>query len=70
MLAVLGGGCQVPIGGYACLQGKTIRLRGLVASPDGSRIIRGERSGDDPETVGVGLGKWLLDNGAAEILGA
>src|SRR3989344_1737213 len=38
--AHLEGGCQVPIGGYAVLEGATLHLRGLVGDPDGSRVIR------------------------------
>jgi hydroxymethylbilane synthase len=68
MLATLGGGCQVPIGGFACVTGDSIRLRGVVASPQGDRIVRGERSGGDPVKVGTELGAWLLANGAREIL--
>ncbi|PHM59719.1 porphobilinogen deaminase [Xenorhabdus sp. KK7.4] len=40
----LEGGCQVPIGSYAIWQGDNIWLRALVGAPDGSNIIRGERT--------------------------
>jgi hydroxymethylbilane synthase len=68
MLAVLGGGCQVPIGAHAQIEGGEIILRAIVASPDGSRMIRGKRSGTDPHQVGAELGRRLLDEGAREIL--
>jgi hydroxymethylbilane synthase len=68
LLATLEGGCQVPIGGYAHVDGETIHLRAIVASPDGSRIVRGERSGSDPGKIGTDLGRELLDKGAREIL--
>ncbi len=68
LLATLGGGCQVPIGGYATLQDGLVHLRAIVASPDGSRIIRGESFGRDPAAVGDELGATLLDQGAREIL--
>jgi hydroxymethylbilane synthase len=42
--------------------------RALLASTDGTRIIRGERSGADPVKIGRELGAELLDNGAREIL--
>jgi hydroxymethylbilane synthase len=45
-----------------------VHLRALVASPDGSRIIRGEFSGTHPGVVGGTLGLKLLDQGAREIL--
>jgi hydroxymethylbilane synthase len=68
LLATLGGGCQVPIGGHAVLREGVVHLRAIVATPDGSRIIRGELSGADPAAVGAELGATLLDQGAREIL--
>ena len=68
MLAVLGGGCQVPIGAHAQLVGSEITLHAIVASPDGQRIIRGKLSGADPQQVGAALGQRLLDEGASGIL--
>jgi len=66
----LAGGCQVPIGGHATLEGDDIVLRGLVGSPDGTRMVRGERRGAhaDAARLGVDLGEELLANGAREIL--
>jgi hydroxymethylbilane synthase len=68
LLAMLGGGCQVPIGGYAVLSEGRISLQAVVASPDGMRLIRGEQSGRDPLVVGAELGRRLLEDGAREIL--
>jgi hydroxymethylbilane synthase len=68
LLATLEGGCQVPIGGFAQVDGGTVHLRAMVASTDGTRIIRGERSGAEPVKIGRELGAELLDNGAREIL--
>jgi hydroxymethylbilane synthase len=68
LLATLEGGCQVPIGAYAQVDAGTVHLRAIVASPDGSRMVRGERSGKDPAKIGVDLGRELLDRGAREIL--
>ncbi|HGY5998184.1 TPA: hydroxymethylbilane synthase, partial [Aeromonas hydrophila] len=45
MNRALQGGCQVPIGAYALVQGEEVWLRGLVGSPDGSRVIRDEIRG-------------------------
>jgi hydroxymethylbilane synthase len=45
MNARLNGGCQVPIAGFAQLQGGQIFMRGLVGNPDGSVLYRSERSG-------------------------
>jgi hydroxymethylbilane synthase len=68
LLAVLEGGCQVPIGAHASVDYLGVHLRAIVASPDGSKIVRGERSGLIAENVGRELGSELLDRGAREIL--
>ena len=70
LLAVLGGGCQVPIGAHASVDGQRIQLSAIVASPDGTRVIRGELSGTDPSSLGQRLGEQLLRDGAREILAA
>ena len=66
----LEGGCQVPIGSYAVLEGENIWLRGLVGSPDGTTMIRGERRGprSQAEQLGMSLADELLANGARAIL--
>jgi len=66
----LGGNCSVPLGAYAELDGVRLRVRALVASPDGRRIARAEREGDagDPERVGDEAAALLRERGAAEIL--
>ncbi|WLS78732.1 hydroxymethylbilane synthase [Erwinia pyri] len=66
----LEGGCQVPIGSFALLQGDELWLRGLVGSPDGKVMVRGERRGpkEEAEKMGISLAEELLDNGAREIL--
>ncbi len=68
LLATLEGGCQVPIGAHARLEGREIRLHAIVASPDGARLIRDELTGTDPQQLGRALGSRLLDQGAREIL--
>ena len=70
MNARLEGGCQVPIGGHAVLEGDTLWLRGLVGTVDGSEIVRGEIRGprDQAEALGTALAEELLAHGAAEIL--
>jgi hydroxymethylbilane synthase len=64
----LEGGCQVPIAAYGEVQGGRLRLRGLVASLDGSQLFRAEAQGDDPETLGKQLAEELLAQGAEEVL--
>jgi hydroxymethylbilane synthase len=74
LLAGLEGGCQVPVGGHAVVNGKIVHLRAIVASPDGSRVIRGELAGvalaDHPRQLGAALAHDLLSRGAGEILSA
>ncbi|MFO6424468.1 hydroxymethylbilane synthase [Motilimonas sp. KMU-193] len=68
----LEGGCQVPIGSYAELDGDKIYLRALVGSPDGSTMLHREIRGasQDAEKLGVELAQALLDAGAKSILEA
>lgn len=68
----LQGGCQVPIAGYAELDGGVLRLRGLVGSPDGRELIRGEVSGprENARVLGIALAEELLAQGADRILQA
>ncbi len=66
----LQGGCQVPIAGYAELDGEQLSLRGLVGSIDGSHIIQDQISGpaDEAEKLGRALAEKLLAQGAGDIL--
>ncbi|WP_323930502.1 hydroxymethylbilane synthase [Aeromonas veronii] len=70
MNRALQGGCQVPIGAYALVEGEQIWLRGLVGSPDGTQVIRDEIRGPlaDGEALGEQLAQRLLTAGADEIL--
>lgn len=71
LLARLEGDCSVPLAGFAePLAGGKLRLRGIVASPDGARIVRAEGTGADPEALGVAVADTLLRQGAREILAA
>jgi hydroxymethylbilane synthase len=67
-LAALHGGCNVPLGAYAEPDALGLRLRGLVAREDGSRVLRGEQRGSDPLELGRALADELLAQGAAELL--
>ena len=66
----LGGGCQMPIGAIASLAGGTLTVRGVVASPDGRRIVHGSASGSraDAEALGRQVAEELLRGGAEGIL--
>jgi hydroxymethylbilane synthase len=68
LLETLEGDCQVPIGAHARLSGQAIHLRAIVASPDGTRVVRDEWTGEEPAALGRALGKRLLEAGAREIL--
>jgi len=69
MLRALEGGCRVPVGALGVAQGDVARLRGVVASPDGTLVYRGEAEGEEPEEVGGRLARKLLERGAAVVLG-
>ncbi|QEY31398.1 hydroxymethylbilane synthase [Synechococcus sp. RSCCF101] len=69
-LRALEGGCQVPIGVNSRIDGADVTLTGMVASVDGTRLLRDEVSGPttDPEAVGIELATRLRQQGAGEIL--
>ena len=69
MLKALEGGCRVPVGALGTVEGPRVRLRGVVASPDGALVYRGEAGGEEPEEVGRRLAGDLLEQGAAVVLG-
>jgi hydroxymethylbilane synthase len=66
----LEGGCRVPIGAYAVLEGGQICLRGLIAVPDGTRLLRDEILGPTAKgaELGVALAERMLAAGGDEIL--
>ncbi len=69
MLNALEGGCRVPVGALASAEDSGVRMRGVVASPDGALLYRGEAEGGEPEEVGRRLARDLLEQGAAVVLG-
>ena len=62
--------CQSPVAAFGEIDGTTLNLRAMVASPDGRKIIREQVSGPaaDPEALGISLSGKLLDMGAAALL--
>jgi hydroxymethylbilane synthase len=70
--AALSGSCQLPLAAYAVASGAHIRLRGLVAMPDGTRAVREEMTGpmEFPERLGEALAAKLREQGADAILAA
>ncbi|MGD0489975.1 MAG: hydroxymethylbilane synthase [Steroidobacteraceae bacterium] len=67
----LGGSCQSPIAAFAELQAEgRLTLRGLVAEPDGSRLIRDSVAGSaaHAQELGDRLAERVLAAGAGELL--
>ena len=64
----LSGSCNVPLGAYAETEGGSLRLRGFVGAPDGSRQVSGEAVGpvEDAEALGTALAERLKAQGAAD----
>ncbi len=72
MSRALGGSCEVPLGGFAEITDGGLRLRGFVASQDGTCLISDELRGD-PVTgaaMGTRLAQNLKEKGAEAILTA
>jgi hydroxymethylbilane synthase len=72
-LAALGAGCTAPVGAMAELVVQpeaqpSVRLSGLIAAPDGSSVIRAQKTGVDGDALGRRLAHRLLRNGGAELL--
>jgi hydroxymethylbilane synthase len=68
MLKALEGGCRVPVGALASVQGSKVRIQGVVASPDGAHMYWGKVEGEEPEGTGGRLAWDLLKQGAAVVL--
>ncbi|MCL1834453.1 MAG: hydroxymethylbilane synthase [Leptospirales bacterium] len=63
-----GGGCHVPLGAYAMYNEEDIILKGVIASQDGSSIIKESATGKDPESVGLELSLKIKSQGAENYL--
>lgn len=68
LLRKLGGGCQVPIGANSSVHDGKLQLQAVVASPDGSIVLRESGAGLDPATLGEEIAGKLLRRGGAKIL--
>jgi hydroxymethylbilane synthase len=71
LMDTLGGGCSVPLGALARVERGTLSLTGVVAVPDGSRLVRESAAGpvEDPQALGRAVAEALFAAGAREILG-
>jgi hydroxymethylbilane synthase len=67
-LAELGGGCDLPVGAYATVDGEVITLEALIASLDGHLVVRDVETGSDPHRIGVALAGRLLDGAGTRSL--
>lgn len=70
MNAILGGSCQAPIGGYAAIESNRLNMYGMVASPDGSKVLKAYISGEPEEYQAIGneVATLLMEQGAADII--
>ena len=68
----LGGSCTVPVAGHAVVTGAQLVLTGLVAAPDGAKIVKDRVEGPAARAAQLGdeLADRLLAQGAREILRA
>lgn len=69
-LGLIEGGCQVPIGVHADVNGTEIKIEAVIASLDGSVILRNTISGPSEQAAELGrqLGRQMLDDGGRQIL--
>jgi hydroxymethylbilane synthase len=70
VLAILEGGCQVPVGAYARIQDNQLHLKAMIADLDGKGYITAEKSGlsAQPEMLGRQVAQSLLEQGGKKIL--
>jgi hydroxymethylbilane synthase len=72
LMDAVGGGCSVPLGGYARVRGDRLELLAVLAAADGKRVVREMREGAlaDPAALGREVAEKLLASGGREILDA
>jgi len=72
VLARVEGGCHVPLGAYATVDGDKLALDALIAAPNGELLIRTDIKTDTANAVEAGtkLAEILLEQGGAAILAA
>jgi hydroxymethylbilane synthase len=72
-LATLGGACDLPVAGYAWFGANdALHLEGLVAAPDGSKVVR-QGATEAPEqaaALGQQVAEMVLSAGGRELLAA
>jgi hydroxymethylbilane synthase len=68
-LAALGGGCNVPLGAHAQVEGGRLSLRAFVASEADGGLLRGQAAGDEPAGLARGLADDFVARGALALMG-
>ena len=71
-LRLIGGSCTTPLGAYARIGERGLRLDAFVATPDGARLLRDGETGDParPAELGRRLAERMLATGAGEVVRA
>lgn len=66
----LSGDCNVPVGCQAVIDGDSMRITGVLATPDGSKLIKEYVSGviEDAEALGERAADLILNNGGERLL--
>ena len=69
-LEALGGGCQLPVGAYARVDGDTMVLTVFLSSQDGSNAFRAKVRGraSNPHEVALDAYQRLVERGAGPLL--
>jgi hydroxymethylbilane synthase len=70
VMARLGGGCALPLGAYASVEGGRVRLVAIVARPDGTQLLRAEVDAPTADEAAERATSELVAGGAGEILAA
>ncbi len=70
VVAAFGADCTLPLAAWARIEEDgSLRLVGLLATPDGRHTARGEATGTDPEAVAAACVEAMRREGADEVLG-
>jgi hydroxymethylbilane synthase len=67
-LAAIGGGCELPAGAHATVEGDEVTLTAILASFDGRIVLRDSVTGTDPVALGTDLANQMLDRGGRWLL--
>ena len=71
VVRALGGGCQMPLGAYARIDGNDLSIDAVVIAPDGSRAVREYATGPraDAARIGRAVAQLLVESGARKFCG-